>query len=93
MKKFTTSQQCYGYSADRKWGQAYLTHEFFHQLGESMSDKVLLVIAEEDTPGGQTVAGALNLIGSDALYGRNWGCAYGSTIKNLHFELCYYQVC
>ena len=62
-------------------------------MGESMSDKVLLVMAEEDTPGGQIVAGALNLIGSDALYGRNWGCAYGSTIKNLHFELCYYQVC
>lgn len=58
-----------------------------------MSDKVLLVMAEEDTAGGQIVAGALNLIGSDALYGRNWGCAYGTTIKNLHFELCYYQVC
>ena len=57
-----------------------------------MSEQVLLVMAEEDTAGGQVVAGALNLIGSDALFGRNWGCAYGSAIKNLHFELCYYQV-
>ena len=79
--------------ADRKWGQAYLTHDFFHCLGEAMPEKVLLVIAEEDTANGPMVAGALNLIGSDALFGRNWGCTYGSAVKNLHFELCYYQVC
>lgn len=53
----------------------------------------MLVIAEEDNANATVVAGALNLIGSDALFGRNWGCTYGSAIKNLHFELCYYQVC
>ena len=58
-----------------------------------MPEKVMLVIAEEDNANATVVAGALNLIGSDALYGRNWGCTYGSAIKNLHFELCYYQVC
>lgn len=56
-----------------------------------MPDKVLLVMAE-DSGTGRPVAGALNLIGSHALFGRNWGCMYGSAIKNLHFELCYYQV-
>lgn len=58
-----------------------------------MPEKVMLVIAEEDNANATVVAGALNLIGSDALFGRNWGCTYGSAIKNLHFELCYYQVC
>lgn len=58
-----------------------------------MPEKVMLVIAEEDDANATVVAGALNLIGSDALFGRNWGCTYGSAIKNLHFELCYYQVC
>ena len=77
--------------ADRKWGQAYLTQEFFHCLGKAMSDKVLLVMAE-DADTNKPVAAALNLIGSHALFGRNWGCMYGSAIKNLHFELCYYQV-
>lgn len=57
-----------------------------------MPEKVLLVMAE-DSATGKPMAGALNLIGSDALFGRNWGCMYGSAIKNLHFELCYYQVC
>lgn len=75
--------------ADRKWGQAYLTREFFQLLGEAMPEQVLLVMAEE---AGRPVAGALNLIGSHALFGRNWGCAYGREIKHLHFEVCYYQV-
>lgn len=75
--------------ADKKWGQAYLTREFFQLLGEAMPEQVLLVMAEE---GGRPVAGALNLIGSHALFGRNWGCAYGREIKHLHFEVCYYQV-
>lgn len=57
-----------------------------------MPEKVLLVMAE-DSASGKPVAGALNLIGSHALFGRNWGCMYGTAIKNLHFELCYYQVC
>ncbi|KAK9828957.1 hypothetical protein WJX72_003039 [[Myrmecia] bisecta] len=80
----------YRNTTDRKWGQPYLTREFFHQLGETMPDRVMLVVAEE-SGGGPLVAGALNLIGSEALYGRNWGCGHGPTIKHLHFELCYYQ--
>lgn len=83
--------QGYINTTDRKWGQAYLTHNFFHCLGKAMPEKVMLVIAEEDDANATVVAGALNLIGSDALFGRNWGCTYGSAIKNLHFELCYYQ--
>ncbi len=55
-----------------------------------MPEQVLLVIAED---GGKPVAGALNLIGSHALFGRNWGCLHGQEIKHLHFELCYYQAC
>lgn len=54
-----------------------------------MGDSVLLVIAEED---GEMVAAALNLMGSHAIYGRNWGCKAYRDYKNLHFELCYYQV-
>jgi Peptidogalycan biosysnthesis/recognition len=77
---------------DRKWGQAYLTREFFHMLGDSMPERVLLAVAEEDASGGNIVAGALNLIGSKTLFGRNWGCAPGRQFKMLHFELCYYQV-
>ena len=55
-----------------------------------MPDRVLLVMAEDES--GTAVAGALNLIGSRALFGRNWGCAWGCNVKFLHFELCYYQV-
>ena len=55
-----------------------------------MPEQVLLVMAED---GGRPVAGALNLIGSHALFGRNWGCLHGQEIKHLHFELCYYQAC
>ena len=73
-------------TSDRKWGSAYLTRSFFDLLGERMADRVLLVIAEMD---GTPVAGALNLIGDNALYGRNWGCT--ADFKFLHFELCYYQ--
>ena len=75
--------------ADKKWGSAYLTQDFFDQLQASMPDRVLLVMAFE---GDKPVAGALNLIGSRALFGRNWGCAWGLNVKFLHFELCYYQV-
>jgi predicted N-acyltransferase len=70
----------------RKWGHPYLTRKFFHRLGETMADRVLLVMAEKD---GVPVAGALNLVGSDALYGRNWGC--DGDYRFLHFEACYYQ--
>lgn len=71
---------------DRKWGYPYLTREFFTLLGERMADRVALVRAELD---GQAIAGALNLIGADALYGRNWGCL--TRYKFLHFEACYYR--
>jgi predicted N-acyltransferase len=71
---------------DRKWGYPYLTRDFFTLLGERLGDRVVLVIAEYD---GEIVAGALNLRGGDAIYGRNWGCA--GHFKFLHFEACYYQ--
>jgi len=71
---------------DRKWGGPYLTRDFFARLHETMADRVLLVMAEAD---GRPVAGALNLIGREALYGRNWGCV--ADYKFLHFEACYYQ--
>ncbi|KAK9906585.1 hypothetical protein WJX75_004542 [Coccomyxa subellipsoidea] len=76
-------------TTDKKWGQAYLTREFFQVLGETMPEQVLLVMAEDGC--GRPVAGALNLIGSHALFGRNWGCAGDTDIKHLHFEVCYYQ--
>ena len=73
-------------TADRKWGSPYLTREFFHRLGESLAERVALVLAED---GGRPVAGALNLIGAEALYGRNWGCL--GHYRFLHFEACYYR--
>jgi hypothetical protein len=70
----------------RKWGQPYLTREAFDLFGERMGDRVLLVLAYAgDTP----IAGALNFIGEEALYGRYWGCTAERPF--LHFELCYYQ--
>jgi predicted N-acyltransferase len=71
---------------DRKWGYPYLTREFFGRLGREMGDKVVMMLA---TRGGATVAGALNLRGADALFGRNWGAA--GDFPFLHFEACYYQ--
>ena len=71
---------------DRKWGGAYLTHEVFTQLGKTMADRMLLVMAEYED---NIIGGALNFIGDDALYGRNWGADIN--IPNLHFEACYYQ--
>ena len=73
-------------TGSRKWGRPYLNREFFSLIGERMADRILLVMAEED---GRFVGGALNLIGSDALYGRNWGCL--EHVKFLHFEACYYR--
>jgi predicted N-acyltransferase len=73
-------------TSDRKWGSPYLNRTFFSLLGERMAERVLLVVAERD---GRPVAGALNLIGSDTLFGRNWGCT--EEYKFLHFEACYYQ--
>jgi hypothetical protein len=70
----------------RKWGSPYLTREFFTLLGERLGDRVVLVVAESD---GDPVAGALNLRGEHALYGRYWGCT--ERHRFLHFELCYHQ--
>jgi hypothetical protein len=76
----------YRSTVDRKWGSAYLTREFFSLLGERLGDRVVLMLAENN---GKPVAGALNLAGSEALYGRNWGCR--GDFPFLHFELCYYR--
>ncbi len=70
----------------RKWGTPYLNRKFFEMLHERMADRVLLVMAKR---AGKYIAGALNLIGDDALYGRNWGCVEEHPF--LHFEVCYYQ--
>jgi len=70
----------------RKWGRPYLTRGFFPRLGEGLGDRVLLILAERD---GVPIAGALNLVGGDALYGRYWGAT--EEVPFLHFELCYYQ--
>lgn len=67
-----------------------MTREFFQLLGAAVGDDVLLVVAEDGT--GRMVGGALNLVGGDALYGRNWGCLPGTDFPFLHFEACYYQV-
>jgi len=73
-------------TGSRKWGRPYLTRDAFSLLGERMGDRILLMFAMRD---GRPIAGALNLIGSEALYGRYWGCS--EDVPNLHFELCYYQ--
>ena len=73
-------------TGSRKWGMPYLTREFFDILGDTMADRVALVVAKD---GGRLVAGALNLIGKSALFGRNWGCI--GDYRFLHFEACYYQ--
>jgi predicted N-acyltransferase len=73
-------------TGSRKWGRPYLNRRFFSLLQERMADRVLLVMARR---GGRWIAGALNLIGGDCLYGRNWGCL--EDVPFLHFELCYYQ--
>ncbi len=70
----------------RKWGQPYLTRAFFSLLGERIGDAVLLILALRD---GAPIAGALNMVGADALYGRYWGTV--EAVPHLHFELCYYQ--
>ncbi|GAA0270058.1 GNAT family N-acetyltransferase [Alteraurantiacibacter aestuarii] len=70
----------------RKWGTPYLTREAFDLFGQRMGDSVLLMLAYQD---GMPIAGALNFIGSQALYGRYWGCLVDKPF--LHFELCYYQ--
>ena len=73
-------------TGSRKWGRPYLTRPFFPRLGEALGERVLLILAERD---GVPIAGALNLIGEDTLYGRYWGAT--EEVPFLHFELCYYQ--
>ena len=78
--------RCYIATAERKWGHPYLRRAFFEMLGGTMADQVVLVMAANR---GRTIAGALNLVGGDTLYGRNWGAL--ERHRFLHFELCYYR--
>jgi predicted N-acyltransferase len=73
-------------TGSRKWGRPYLTRAFFSIVGHAMADRILLVMAKR---AGRWIAGAINFIGSEALYGRNWGAVEHHPF--LHFELCYYQ--
>ncbi|MXO75624.1 GNAT family N-acetyltransferase [Altererythrobacter aerius] len=73
-------------TGSRKWGRPYLSREAFDLIGERMGESVLLVLAFDE---GRPIAGALNFIGREALYGRYWGCTEDR--RFLHFELCYYQ--
>lgn len=70
----------------RKWGQPYLTRDFFSRIGATMAEETLLILCRRD---GRYIAGALNFIGSETLFGRNWGCIEDHPF--LHFETCYYQ--
>ena len=73
-------------TGSRKWGKPYLTREFYSLIGKSMADQILLIMVKRD---GRYVAGAINFIGDDCLYGRHWGCIEDHPL--LHFEVCYYQ--
>ena len=73
-------------TGSRKWGRPYLTRLFYSLVGERMPDDILLVMAKRE---GRYVAGAINFIGADALYGRHWGCVEDHPF--LHFEVCYHQ--
>ncbi len=70
----------------RKWGQPYLTREFFRLIANSMPERLLMIVAERNN---QPIAAALNFIGGDTLYGRYWGCT--EDVPFLHFEICYHQ--
>lgn len=78
--------QFYVDTGSRKWGRPYLTREFFSRIGETMADDILLIMCRR---AGRYIAGALNFIGSETLFGRNWGCIEDH--RFLHFETCYYQ--
>ena len=73
-------------TGSRKWGRPYLTRDFFDRIGATMAERILLVMARR---GGRHIAGAINFLGDDAIYGRNWGCVEERPF--LHFEVCYYQ--
>ncbi len=86
-KHWAAFHRFYRATTDKKWGRsAYLNARFWPLLGEALGDKVVLMVAEQD---GTPVAGALNLLGEEALYGRNWGSVVDAPF--LHFELCYYR--
>jgi len=78
--------QFYQDTGSRKWGRPYLTRAFFHLAHERLADDILLIMARRQ---GRLIAGALNLIGQDTLFGRYWGCIEDHPC--LHFEICYYQ--
>lgn len=86
-RHWDTFYRFYRNTHDRKWGHAYLNRKFFRLIGERLRDRVVMVTAE--TKEGKAVAGALNLCGANALYGRYWGCL--DTYRFLHFEACYYR--
>jgi predicted N-acyltransferase len=73
-------------TVDKRWGNAYLSRDFFRSLGRDLKDSVVLMVARHE---GRMVGAALNLRGTDTLYGRQWGCL--EEFKFLHFEACYYQ--
>lgn len=73
-------------TGSRKWGRPYLNRRFFSLVGERLGERVLLVMAKRE---GRHIAGAINFIGDETLYGRNWGCVEDHPF--LHFEVCYYQ--
>jgi hypothetical protein len=73
-------------TGSRKWGRPYLNRTFFSLVGERMAERIVLILAKRS---GRYIAGAINFLGGDALYGRNWGCIEDHPF--LHFELCYYQ--
>jgi predicted N-acyltransferase len=73
-------------TGSRKWGSPYLTREFFSLIGQSMADRIVLVMAKRN---GRWIAGAINFLGADTIYGRNWGAIEHHPF--LHFEVCYYQ--
>ncbi len=74
-------------TADRKWGMPYLNEPFFHEVFETMGDRILFVLASDEY--GSPVAGTLNFFKGESLFGRYWGTVEDR--RNLHFELCYYQ--
>ena len=73
-------------TGSRKWGRPYLTREFFSAIGKSMPEDIVLIMARR---GDRYVAGAINFVGDNCLYGRHWGCVEDHPC--LHFEVCYYQ--
>lgn len=70
----------------RKWGQPYLTREFFDKIGQTMGKRIILFMCSR---GDRNIAAALNFLGDDTIYGRQWGCIEDHPC--LHFEACYYR--